>query len=68
VKVPPTKKERLEAAHEMIERFGLDSLPQIDQRIKELEELGEEDAARFWRDVRAAVSALQQEPNGRSTH
>jgi hypothetical protein len=52
----------------MIERFGLDTVSQIDQRIEELEELGEADAARFWHDVRAAVSALQQAPDSHSTH
>ncbi|MCB1433846.1 MAG: hypothetical protein KDK75_15555 [Alphaproteobacteria bacterium] len=59
-------KERLEAAHEMIERFGPDTLSQIDQRIAELEELGEMDAVRFWRDVQATVAVILQAGESRS--
>ncbi len=62
------KQECLAAAEEMIERFGTQAILQIDQRISELEELGETDAAQFWRDVRAAVIAIQQGGDRRLSH
>lgn len=62
------KQECLAAAEEMIERFGSDAILQIDQRIKELVELQETDAAQFWRDVRTAVVAIQQDGGSRFSH
>lgn len=62
------KQECLAAAEEMIERFGTQAILQIDQRISELEELGETDAAQFWLDVRAAVIAIQQGGDRRLSH
>lgn len=55
-----TRIEYVEAAQQMIERFGSDAIGQINQRISELEELREADAVRFWRDVMTIVKAILQ--------
>lgn len=54
------ERESLEAARAMIERFGANAGPQIDQRIAELEELAEHEAVLFWKDVQSHVAAMLQ--------
>ena len=60
-----TQIECVEAAQQMIERFGSDAIGQINQRISELEELREVDAVQFWRDVLCAVTVMLQTSEGR---
>jgi cytidylate kinase len=45
------------AARHMISRYGDSALQEIDQRIRELRERGEKDAARTWVEIRQAVRA-----------
>ena len=55
-----------EAARSMIERYGRAALSQVDQRIQELREHGEEETLKLWRDVRAEVqSMLDTQQNSR---
>ena len=57
-----------EAARSMIERYGRAALQQVDQRIGELREHGEEETLRLWRDVRTQVSSMLDARNDGKTH
>lgn len=41
----------------MILRYGTEALQQADQRIRELQKHGEEEAVRLWQEIRAAIVA-----------
>ncbi len=47
-----------EAAVSMIERYGRTALQQVDQRIGELREHGEDETVLLWREIRGAVKCL----------
>ena len=47
----------------MIERYGRSALSQVDQRIGELREHGEEETLQLWRDVRAEVISMLKVQN-----
>ena len=47
-----------EAAVSMIERYGRTALQQVDQRIGELREHGEDETVLLWREIRSAVQCL----------
>ncbi len=50
----------------MIARYGDDALRQVDGRIEELAQLGNDDgdARRLWRQVREIVVAMLEDPSG----
>jgi hypothetical protein len=51
----------------MIERYGRTTLQQVDQRIRELAEHGEDDTVALWRDIRTVVEhLLGNNKNGKS--
>jgi hypothetical protein len=55
------------AACSMIERYGRTTLQQVDQRIRELAEHGEDDTVALWRDIRTVVEhLLGNNKNGKS--
>lgn len=56
----------IKAAQRMIARYGDDALRQVDGRIEELAQLGNDDgdARRLWRQVREIVVAMLEDPSG----
>ena len=56
-----------EAVRSIIERYGDTALQQVDQRISELQEHGEEEAVVLWQEIRTAVKhSLADKNNGDS--
>jgi hypothetical protein len=52
----------------MVERYGDSALHQVDLRIHELQQHGEEEAAALWRDIRDVVRGLTGNGVDRSRH
>lgn len=56
------------AALTMIERFGEDALRQIEIRIAELRECGDQKTERLWIEIRRAALAMTQARGTKAKH
>lgn len=52
----------------MIERFGDDALNQVNVRIEELQEHGDQAAKKMWIEIRSVVESMAREPNTKIRH
>jgi hypothetical protein len=56
------------AAQHMIERYQSSALAEADLRVQELEQRGEERAARDWLEIRNAIARLMATPPSDRRH
>ncbi len=61
-------KEVQHAAANMLERYGVNALKEIDLRILELESRDQLDALQLWRTIREEVELLMDLPTDGSKH
>ena len=57
-----------QAARNMLERYGIDALKEIDLRILELESRNQLDAVKLWRDIRNRVLQIENSTAGKTQH
>ena len=56
------------AANNMIDRYGDDSLKEVDLRILELESRNQQDAVHLWREIRKRVEMLVNTSTDKPKH
>jgi len=58
----------LASANKMIDRYGATALDEVDQRIDELQNRGEDDACGLWKKIRAVVVILSDDKCSKTMH
>jgi hypothetical protein len=62
------KKDIQNAANNMIERYGINVLTEVDLRILELESRNQQEALRLWREIRSRIELLVDTSTGNTKH
>ena len=62
------EKDIQNAANNMIERYGINVLTEVDLRILELESRNQQEALRLWREIRRRVELLVDTSTGNTKH
>jgi hypothetical protein len=62
------EKDIQNAANNMIERYGINVLTEVDLRILELESRNQQEALRLWREIRRRIELLVDTSTGNTKH
>jgi hypothetical protein len=62
------EKDIQNAANNMIERYGVNVLTEVDLRILELESRNQQEALRLWREIRRRIELLVDTSTGNTKH
>ena len=62
------EKDIQNAANNMIERYGVNALTEVDLRILELESRNQQEALQLWREIRRRVELLVDTSTGNTKH